>query len=114
MIHHMNLHTQPFEMIAAGNKTIELREKRSVLEIRWCSPTPTRLPGSFAARFPGCMCFPASRSYTGLCLWKNAGNCPRSWLPPLPRTWHFTTLPKSRRNMGSSELRSSLKKLPPN
>jgi len=36
MIHHMNLHPQPFEMIAAGNKTIELRlldEKRKKIRV---------------------------------------------------------------------------------
>ena len=36
MIHHMNLHPQPFEMIAEGKKTIELRlldEKRKQIAV---------------------------------------------------------------------------------
>ena len=36
MIHHMNLHPRPFEMIAAGHKTIELRlmdEKRKNIRV---------------------------------------------------------------------------------
>lgn len=36
MIHYMNIHPQPFSMIASGNKTIELRlfdEKRQLVSI---------------------------------------------------------------------------------